>query len=198
MFGGEGKIGKSEDKGKTWEIKDLYDTGMYFYKVLFDEDNPHILYASGPYSDRKNEVIYVYRSTDMGDSWHLAYRESLGSNCGEMIDMVKCRNKFVFYTRDCGLFELDLNTTSVLSNQTIAWMSDVIVSPNPVRSTLHFETDATILKVEIIDSEGHILQTTAIYENEKTIIIPKLNKGIYFAVFHTDRRKITRKIWIDN
>ena len=114
-LGGEYLFEKSTDKGETWNAPS--DGGdMYFYKVLFDEENPEILYASGvnrdPDNDPTHDIIFVYRSTDMGDSWHLFYQEYVGEECGYVRDMVKYKNKLIFYTRDWELFELDLENTS--------------------------------------------------------------------------------------
>jgi len=111
VYSGEGTMGKSTDKGETWSVIDLHTSGMYFFKVLFDEENPSILYATG-YNDHygldAQNAIWVYRSTDMGNSWELAYNESLNESCGGVFDMVKYKNFLIFYTRENGLFQLSL------------------------------------------------------------------------------------------
>jgi hypothetical protein len=199
VYSGELTMGKSTDKGETWAVTDLYDTGMYFYKVLFDENNPANLYASGV--NRKflhdNEIILVYRSTDVGNSWHLAYSENLNMDCGGVLDMVKYENKLIFYTYNCGLFELDLNTIP-LSIRTIDNKEDISIYPNPVQNTLYFNTEANIERIEIIDAMGRVIQKTIVLGNEKTVDVSKLNNGIYFAFFHAKGQKITKKIFINN
>jgi hypothetical protein len=115
VYGAELACGKSTDRGNTWNVKDLYSGGMYFYKVLFDEENPDILYASGRdnrIGAARDDTIFVYRSTDMGDSWQLFYSGYVGEARGYVRDMVKYKNKLIFYTRDWELFELDLENTS--------------------------------------------------------------------------------------
>lgn len=200
VFGGEGVFGKSTDKGKTWEIKNHWNDPncLYFIKVLFDEENPDILYSSGysSYSTRK-DTIYVYRSTDMGDTWSLAYKEYSGVDCGIIIDMVKYKNKLIFYSRNCGLFELDVNTIP-LSIQTTDIKPDVNIYPNPVRNTLYFNTKANVERIEIIDATGRIIQKTIVPENENAVNVSQLSKGIYFATFHTNGQKITKNLYIDN
>jgi hypothetical protein len=197
VYSGEGAVGKSADRGETWDTADLYGSGMYFYKVLFDENNPANLYASGlsRKSPGDNDMIRVYRSTDTGNSWHLAYCENLMMDCGGVLDMVKYENRLIFYTLE-GLFELDLNTTPVVSVQTVAWTPDLTVFPNPVRNTLHFKTDAIIRCADIIDVAGRTVLQTKIRENGKTVDVSALSKGIYFAVFHTNERRIARKITV--
>ncbi|MFR9166842.1 MAG: T9SS type A sorting domain-containing protein [Dysgonomonas sp.] len=196
IFGGEEIIGKSTDKGVSWKNIDLIYSGMYFYKVLFDEYNPNIIYTSGSRGG-EGDTIFVYRSTDIGETWHLAYKETLNSDCGKVLDMVKYKNKLIFYTNDCGLFELDLETTPILSVQTTT-MYDLTVYPNPVRNTLRFETAGAIRRIDIIDCLGRIIQKTVISDSEKSIDVSGLNSGIYFAVFQTDNQKIAKKICIKN
>ncbi|MFR9166840.1 MAG: VPS10 domain-containing protein [Dysgonomonas sp.] len=199
VFGGEGVIGRSVDKGETWAITDLFTSGMYFYKVLFDKDNPNTIYASGTHGDREeNNTIFVYRSIDMGETWHLAYQEALDSDCGEMIDMVMHNKSLIFYTDSCGLFELNVETTPPLSVIPSEVISGLSVYPNPVHSTLYFETSEDISNVDIVDCTGCLLQKTIISENERTVDVSGLCTGIYFAIFQTDNQKITRKIYIDN
>ena len=197
VYSGEMTMGKSTDKGNTWVTVNLYDSGMYFYKVLFDEENPNILYASGNNrSDKGNNKIYVYRSVDMGDSWHLAYEEELNMDCEGVIDMVKFENKLIFYTIKSGLFELDLETTPVVSTPTINVQPELTVFPNPAQNILHFETDQNIEYVKIIDLSGRILQDTKIHNNDRQIDVSLLNSGYYFATFHTKNQNITKKICI--
>jgi hypothetical protein len=196
VYSGEVTIAKSTDKGINWEVKNLYDSGMYFYKILFDEENPSHLYASGvcrEYRDR-NDTVFVYRSTDTGESWSLAYKEALDSDCGGVIDMLKYRDRLIFYTYNSGLFELDVNTTPALSNRTFAITPDLVAYPDPVLNTLRFETVEVVHSIDIIDISGRIVQRTRISGKERMIDVSNINTGIYFAVFYTDGRKITKKI----
>lgn len=200
VWGGEGKIGKSTDKGETWNVTDLYDTGMYFYKVLFDKENPDILYASGPngrYHGDDQDTIWVYRSTDTGETWHLAYKEYLGANGGGVIDMVKYKDRLIFYTRELGILELDVKTTPVVSGcQSIGRKDGLTVYPNPVKETLHFQTDNPINRIDIIDIAGRIVQKSFLYGGENAVDVSPLNAGIYSVVFHTGEQSIIRKICI--
>jgi hypothetical protein len=106
FFSGEGIIGKSIDKGETWNIIDLSSFGMYFFKILFDNENPDILYTTGTISAQNN--ITVYRSTDMGTNWELEYDRIIETEHGFVFDMVKYKNKLILYTLNHGLLELEL------------------------------------------------------------------------------------------
>jgi len=106
----EGAFGKSTNKGETFKIVPPDFPKIYVYKVLFDEKNSTILYASGATDKLNKDTIFIYRSTDTGDSWQLFYNEYVGTGCGPVLDMIKYKNKLILYTRDCGLFELKLDT----------------------------------------------------------------------------------------
>ena len=191
VYSGEGAMAKSTDKGETWTVTDLYDTGMYFYKVLFDEDDPVMLYASGLNGKYiSQDSIWVYRSSDMGESWELAYQEYI-EDCGGVFDMVKYKNLLIFYTRESGLFQLDLGT--ITSNSHIKTI-ELTVFPNPIQNRLCFETDLSVNHIEIIDQTGRVLQKTNIPNNERQIEISRLPAGIYLAVFHTKEMSVTKKI----
>jgi photosystem II stability/assembly factor-like uncharacterized protein len=110
VYSNEGRFGKSTDKGETYEVVSPNFSKGYIYKVLFDEKNPAILYASGATDQQNKDTIFIYRSTDTGDSWQLFHNEYVGEGCGFVLEMIKYKNKLILYTRDCGLFELKLDT----------------------------------------------------------------------------------------
>ena len=194
VYSGEGTMAKSTDKGETWTVKDLYGTGMYFYKVLFDEDNPTMLYSSGlngKYTSQ--DSIWVYRSTDMGDSWELAYKEYIEDN-GGVFDMVKYQHLLIFYTRESGLFQLDLGAITSNSHIKSVEQHSLTVFLNPAQNRLHFNTDLSVNYIDIISLSGRMLQKTNINNNERQIDISHLHAGVYFAVFHTGELTVTKKI----
>lgn len=200
IFGGEGKLGKSIDKGETWKVVDIADVEMYFYKVLFDRNHPDTLYASGFHGHYRDyqDTVFVFRSTDMGETWNLAYKEYLGANGGGVIDMVKYKDKLIFYTNKLGVLELDVKTTPVLiSNRNIATKRYLTIYPNPVRNTLHFKSDVIIRSVDIINSTGGTVRQVTFYGNEKSVDVSNLSTGIYFATFYADQHRITEKVFIE-
>jgi len=195
VYSGEMTMGKSTNKGETWGVTNLQSSGMYFYRVLFDEENPDRLYSSG--TDRGNfdinDTIRIYRSIDKGNSWHLAYNEGLNESCGGVYDMIKYKNKLILYTRDCGLFELDLETSPVVSVSEIEYQPELTIFPNREQGIIQFETDALISQVEIFDLTGRLLQQIPISSGERQITISRLTSGMYVAVFHTSERHVTKK-----
>ncbi len=199
VYSGEGAMGKSTDRGETWKSIDLYKSRMYFYKVLFDEEQPHILYASGTRGHshiNNNNTLYVYCSTDTGDSWHCVYKEPLKEDCGGVLDMVKYKDKLIFYTRKSGLFALDTKDTKdiPLSNEKIPEMLEISVYPNPVRSILYFRSQIPVLQINVLDMSGQTLIEQKNSEHTGRVDVSHLPSGTYPVIFHTDNGVVTKKI----
>jgi hypothetical protein len=127
----------------------------------------------------------------MGESWHLAYEESFDKDCGNIIDMVKYKNKLIFYTTKCGLYELEVESPVAIQSPQIT--PSLIVYPNPVRDILYYQSDIPILQVDIMDVAGRLVMS----KKESSIHVSGLETGIYIVVFHTKEHKINRKIYIE-
>jgi len=192
IYSANGFIGKSTDMGITWEETDFggLGDGPRFLKILFNQDNPNIIYALGDYWGETDDLL-VYRSTDMGESWHLAYEESFDEDCGNIIDMVKYKNKLIFYTTKCGLYELEVESPVTIQSPQIT--PSLVVYPNPVRDILYYQSDIPILQVDIMDVAGRLVMS----KKENSIHVSGLETGIYIVVFHTKEHKINRKIYIE-
>ena len=197
IFGGEGIIGKSMDKGNTWVISSLHETAMYFYTLIFDENDPNILYASGLNDDLNNDAIYVYRSTDLGETWQLAYNEKVNSDCGGVIDMVKYESKLIFYTEKSGLFELDIEATPS-SNDAIISSGYNIEIHQSASGQIQFKSTEKVNFVDVIGLTGKVFKRVSISEQNGYIDTSYLPNGIYFLTFYTDKHPITKKMFITN
>jgi len=196
VHSGEGWIRKSTDRGETWNTIDLRHTGMYFYKILFDNNSPEILYATGSKGGTlSGEIFHLYRSTDTGDSWHHVFEHNTNIEWGgEIHDIVQYKNKLFLYSVACGIVELDLGTkTGNIYIKNVEPFS-LTVFPNPVQNSLYFDTDLEVNHIEIINLIGQVRQKTTVSNNERQIDISQLNAGVYFAVFHTKELTVTKKI----
>jgi hypothetical protein len=118
-------------------------------------------------------------------------------DCRGVFDMVMYENRLIFYTRDSGLFELDVNAIP-LSVQTVDSKPDVTIYPNPVRNSFWFNTKARVECIEMMDATGRVIQRIILSEDERAVNVSQLSKGIYFAVLHTDEQKIIKKIVIND
>ncbi|WP_321331295.1 hypothetical protein [uncultured Bacteroides sp.] len=105
IYSGEYIVKKSTDRGRSWSLK-LVDE-IYFYKVVYDKDNPSIVYASGC-TRIPNEFhkFTIYRSTDGGDNWHVFFQTNLSGE-GGIIDFELYKSKLYLYTYADGIYTLD-------------------------------------------------------------------------------------------
>jgi pectate lyase len=87
----------------------------------------------------------------------------------------------ILKTDAANLFYMALSTPTALENtQTVKSM----FFPNPVKSTLSVTSGATILKAEIYNLAGELVQKTETHA--KTIDMSRLNKGKYLVKAYTD------------
>ena len=106
IYSGELLVKKSTDKGRTWKI--VLNEELYFFKTVYDDTNPDIMYTSGLYraTDRPN-LFTVYRSTNGGDDWSVFFQTDLPGE-GGIIDM-ELRNGNLFqYTYTDGICKLSI------------------------------------------------------------------------------------------
>jgi hypothetical protein len=194
-YSGEMIFGKSTDRGETWDATNMSATGMYFYKILFDEENPAFLYSSGSQHSELQDTVRIYRSTDAGNSWELAHKEK-SENCGGVWDMLKYKNKLILYTLNSGLFELDLD--NITGNPAIdAGNASLSVYPNPAGSLLTVVHAGTADDLQMYDVTG---RAVGIFPNsgnpdnrETTLDISRLNPGVYFLRAGSETVKVIKK-----
>ena len=105
IAGGEQRILKSTNQGMSWQV--VIAVIEYIYKVIYDHNNPNILYASGPRTDGSG-VVKIYRSIDGGDSWNVFYEETIENSDGVM-DIHLYNNKLIVYTLVNGVYYLELD-----------------------------------------------------------------------------------------
>jgi photosystem II stability/assembly factor-like uncharacterized protein len=197
FYSGEGFIGKSIDKGETWDLMDLYHTGMYFYKIIFDTNNPNILYTTGRINDI-NETLSIYRSTDLGNTWSLAYEEDMGYDFGGITDMVSYKDKLILLTRYDGVYELDVDKMQSVANEKINIAPDIAIYQESSSGRIQFKSKAKIHAVDIVDLTGKIARRVTFSDQDGCINTSNLSRGIYILTFHTDKQIITKKIAVAN
>ncbi|MBQ8593697.1 MAG: T9SS type A sorting domain-containing protein [Bacteroidaceae bacterium] len=103
FYGGTGCIGRSMDRGEKWEIV-LADAPMAFSKVVPHPRYSNIIYATGRHES--NDSIYIYRSLDMGEQWHVAARYHVdGAVCA--FDMCIHENDLILYCSN-GIYKVSM------------------------------------------------------------------------------------------
>lgn len=105
MFYCGGEIGKSVDKGETWECKADLESSCKF--IFFNESCPDTLYAVR--DDFKTDSYVFHMSVDGGETWELSCRIGNGGNDSEgyIADMVQYAGRLIIYTHELGILEVD-------------------------------------------------------------------------------------------
>lgn len=110
LYSGELMIKKSIDKGETW--KTVLTGGLYFYKTIFDKNNPSVLYTSGLNRvSPEDHKFMIYKSSNGGDSWDVFFQTDL-SGIGGVIDFELYNNRLYLYTYTDGIYMLDVSGNS--------------------------------------------------------------------------------------
>jgi photosystem II stability/assembly factor-like uncharacterized protein len=187
-------IGKSTDRGQTWNWN-VVEMDFNFQTILFDEKKPEILYAAGfirnPIGDN---IIRIYRSTDMGNNWELAYNENLHMSCFGVNEMIKYENKLIVYTRNCGLFELTIEDVGI---NEVESAKKVAIFPNPTTDEFKIESGGLKLRgFEIFDVYGRKLPMShaSLSTSETVLNISHLPAGVYFGKINTEAGQVRKKV----
>lgn len=183
---GEGRVAKSTDQGLSWT--DTGYLGVYIFKILYDENNPDILYASGDFHGI-NDTLTIYRSIDSGNTWHTFYTELVNNSDGIM-DLQLYDNKLIVYTLINGVYYLDLNSLGGINEDLEASLN---IHPNPVETTLNISSDSEIRKLKIYDLNGRLLENKHPDQKDLMINIEHLSSGSYLLVLDFDKGSVNKQ-----
>lgn len=189
VSGGEFRISKSTDRGLSWKTvsnPDIYVTGL-----IYDTNNPNILYASGDITNPNAKDIQIFKSTDGGDSWSLFYTEEIENSDG-VLDIHLYNNKLILYTLVNGIYSLDLNTANVISPKEDK--IDLSIYPNPSKSIVFCKSSELFDYVRLVDSSGRILKEYKPDNKEFSIDISSLSNGFYISIFGNNNKVFSKKI----
>ena len=172
---GEGLIKKSQDRGLTWNI--VGSTALYLYKIIYDEADSNILYTTGDFNGY-DDTLRIYRSTDGGNNWSLAYTEIILNSDG-ILDIHMYQGKLFIYTLINGVFMLDpvLLSTQEFDNT----KNEVQVFPNPAGAFLNVKVNGSeheFAEIILYDITSHKVLEQKFIESVY-LNIESLAKGIY-------------------
>jgi photosystem II stability/assembly factor-like uncharacterized protein len=184
---GEGRISKSVNQGMTWTTGE--SVPLYVYKAVYDPDNPDVLYASGDIHG-DSDILYIYRSTDGGESWHLFYEEKIENSDG-ILDIHLHNGKLIIYTLVNGVYYLDLGTTGI--NQ-VEHEIQLAVYPNPAELYLIITGNSVVKNVKIYDSQGKLVSAETLNKTRATVYLDKLSAGLYFLLIDTENGLMRKKV----
>lgn len=194
---GEGKVGKTTDGGKNWELAfdmDPSPAGLYLYDMAISPVNSDRLYLTGIASTPPgNQAYYLYTSEDAGASWDTVMYEPdpEGTYGFYTMDVVHENNTdVVILGGNNGVFTYTKEvSTNILQNELQRPMI-LNIHPNPF-------SESTIIEVysksggtghlQILDVSGrevyHSTETLISGENQILLDVPFLISGIYFCRF---------------
>lgn len=173
MFYCGAEIGKSVDKGETWECKVDLKSSCKF--IFFNESCPDTLYAV---RDDFNTDSYVFHmSVDGGETWELSCRIGNGGNDSEgyIADMVQYDGRLIIYTHELGILEVDpcalpfVNVNPLLGEYDV---EETVLSPYSGEQY----TDKSVLKLEENYEPGYNLK----FGYHSKIIKANTEDGIHF------------------
>ncbi len=190
LYGGEGIIKKSTDKGKTW--RNVGSCDIYIRKVLYDNNNPDILYATGGYTFNPDdsEKIKIFRSTDGGENWHTFYNEYMEDSDG-ILDMEMYNDNLYLFTMTNGIYSLDINE---LTSIKLIHNNSLKIYPEIVESDLYFECTGTPSSIEIYAITGASVLKMAPKHKSFNINVSGLIAGVYLVKVKIQDGTLIRKI----
>lgn len=191
LAGSEGRIARSLDRGATWQEPYWVEGYPYIYKILFDTNNPSVIYAAGAFNGANNTVT-IYRSTDEGVSWHIAYEETLAQDSGGVADMVQYDNQLILLTYKEGMYALNIN----LLNTKTPFYKNFTVYPNPANAFIEYKGPETVKDIVITDMNGRALRKLTPHKNQSKIEISGIMQGTYLITFYFQEGQLTKKIII--
>ena len=105
--------------------------------------------------------------------------------------------QFYWYLKPVGSVFASLNyfiiTNGVTSNQDLALLKRVKLSPNPVRKNMVIESDFSINKIEIYNYMGQLMkQVKSNSANSITLDFSTYSRGTYMAVLYSDLGSVTK------
>lgn len=97
---------KSRDKGRTWNLLNITEEEVYFYKTLYDKSNPNMVYTTGATRVPDSQTLFIFRSEDGGDNWNVFFKTELPGE-GAVIDFDLYQDKLFLYTYTDGIYVLN-------------------------------------------------------------------------------------------
>lgn len=176
----------TKNKGVTWTLKSTAST-----KNLFDicAVGASTFWAAG-------DKGLIQKSTDAGNSW-TTITNSAYNQGNEVLDLHFVNENLGWFVGPSGVYIYDNRPSTnieTLNNKTIKFS----VFPNPNTGIFNITDLENDSKITITDYSGKTVFETIYSNNETTINLSHLNKGVYFIKVSTDKHLYqTQKIMIN-
>jgi len=125
---------------------------------------------------------YKYFSDLIGDGWDGGEWEGGDNRMVEVTGEMDVTDHFGFTDDEVSV----IDTEPVSLN----------IYPNPARSTLYIEADATIIEIRMIDMLGQVVYSTAVGYQRHEIQVGNFDTGMYFIQLTTDKGVITHRVQV--
>lgn len=198
FIGKEGSIHRSVNKGASWTIVFNTPNYEYIYSIVYDVNNPGILYAAGAVNG-ENEVVRIFRSTDGGSNWSEWYQQTFPGSDKQVISMIMHNNTLCLLTRDhssnlTGVYKLDATTASLPD---ISQNEALQIFPNPFSNETAIRTEKPFTNAEltITNSLGQtVKQIRNISGSTITLSREDLSGGVYVVCVTDAGERYTQKL----
>src|SRR5690606_20973862 len=146
-------------------------------------DDAHSNYPNADFPTFNESPLNCYASV-------VRFVDYFGTGCPIAIVYNYCSKKFYYYNQDCDSMSVSEFNSELTENQSI------LLYPNPAKNEVNFfvKKEMRIYEIQIFDATGKLILQPKISENK--INTTKLNSGIYFMNFKTDKGIISEKLII--
>lgn len=185
------------DQHKVYEVNGLapylISAGLQVTKIV-TTDNGHIYFHSGSNSSTPKDSVGIYTSLD-GINWHI-FNDGISSQITSQSQgaLAVDGNMVYFATHDGKIWRYDASTTT--SNHQPIIENNIKTFPNPARQKLFFEPQLEHQIISIYHSNGSLVQTSTITNQQ--IDMSTLPNGLYYYKIDFTTHLLTGKFLKQN
>ena len=132
------------------------------------------------------------------DTWTDQEVLAAGGTCNDpVVDAFE--NRYLNVTADAILPSVCFGSCEVCPNIGVSELvaGEVLLMPNPAKSTIQLTSTENMKKIEIIDAQGKSVKTINCNATEMNISLDGLNAGFYTVAIGSDKGTSTRKLIIE-
>lgn len=132
------------------------------------------------------------------DTWTDQEVLAAGGTCNDpVVDAFE--NRYLNVTADAILPSVCFGSCEVCPNIGVSELvaGEVLLMPNPAKSTIQLTSTENMKKIEIIDAQGKSVKTINCNATEMNVSLDGLNAGFYTVAIGSDKGTITRKLIIE-
>ena len=132
------------------------------------------------------------------DTWTVSEVLAAGGTCNDpVVDAFE--NRYLNVTADAILPSVCFGSCEECLNIGLSELvsGEVLLMPNPAKSTVQLTSTENMKKIDIIDAQGKNVKTVNCNATEMNVSLDGLNAGFYTVAIGSDKGTITRKLIIE-